>query len=84
MYMMYIISTMYIRLGRFRRFPGSTRFQIENRNWGFNLLKNRLPASVGSGTETQFPKPALRAGSGKIPGSGDRLSSNWNTRLSEL
>ena len=44
----------------------------------------RVPASVGSRTETRFPKPALRAGSGKILGSGDRLGSNWNNRLSEL
>ena len=37
--------------------PSSTRFQIENRNRGSTLLKNRVPAIVGSGTETRFPKP---------------------------
>ena len=31
---------------------GSNRFQIENRNCGSTLLKNQVPASVGSGTET--------------------------------
>ena len=41
-----------IRLGRFWRVPGSNRFQIENRNCGSTLLKNQVPASVGSGTET--------------------------------
>ena len=46
------------RLGQFCRFPGSTRFQIENRNRGSTLLKNRVPASVGSRTDTRFPKPA--------------------------
>ena len=36
------------RLGRFQRVPDSTRFQIENWNRGSTLLKNRVPASVGS------------------------------------
>ena len=44
--------------GRFRRVPDSTWFQIENRNRGSTLLKNRVPASVGSGTE-HFKYPIL-------------------------
>ena len=64
---------MWIRLGQFRRFPGSTRFQIENRNHGSTLFYKE------SGTRKRRFRnrdPIPKAGSGKIPGSGDRLGSN--------
>ena len=78
-----MIST---RLGRFRRFPGSTRFQIENRNHSSTLLKNRVPASVGSGTmgsgtETiPFPRAAAPV-KYRIPKAGSRSRLRQNTRF---
>ena len=44
----------------FKNVKDSTRFQIENRNCGSTLLKNRVPASVGSGAES-FKYPITRA-----------------------
>ena len=41
-----------IRLGRFRRVPDSTWFQIENRNRGSTLLTKRVPASLSSGADS--------------------------------
>ena len=50
------------RLGRFRWVLDSTWFQIENRNLGSALLKNRVPASVGSGADSfKYPIPRAAA-----------------------
>ena len=49
------------RLGQFRRVPDSTQFQIEYRNHGSTLLKNRVP-------QLQIPDSQSHS-SGKIPDS---------------
>ena len=55
-------TCMCIRLGQFRWVPCSTRFQIENWNRGSTLLKNRVAASVGSGSESfKYPIPRATA-----------------------
>ena len=59
------------RLGQFRQFAGSTRFQIENRNRGSTFLKNRVPR------KHRFWNRDLQ-----IPDSQSRLSWFWGpTRL---
>ena len=68
------------RLGRFRRFPGSPvpRF-YPIPNWE---SEPRFHSFKESGTRKRRFRnrdPIPKAGSGKIPGSGDRLGSNWNT-----
>ena len=49
-----------VGLGGSGGYPIPPRFQIENRNRGSTLLKNRVPASVGSGAE-RFKYPIPRA-----------------------